>query len=101
MEELRLLVASVQNTATRVAYKTTAQVDSIIGQELLAASTEQLREISETGRSVLDITAARINDVSSQRAQESASVARQSLQAADSPGLQAVQKRDWWYERHS
>ncbi len=86
VEELRLLVASVQNTATRVA-QTTAQVDST-STELLAASTEQLREIRETGRSVLDM-AARINDVSSQ-AQESASVARQSLQAADS-GLQAVQ----------
>ncbi|MCE1250880.1 MAG: methyl-accepting chemotaxis protein [Comamonadaceae bacterium] len=86
VEELRLLVGSVQNTATRVA-QTTAQVDST-STELLAASTEQLREIRETGRSVLDM-ASRINDVSSQ-AQESASVARQSLQAADS-GLQAVQ----------
>ena len=86
VEELRQLVGSVQNTATRVA-QTTAQVDST-STELLAASTEQLREIRETGRSVLDM-ASRINDVSSQ-AQESASVARQSLQAADS-GLQAVQ----------
>ncbi|MBN9340037.1 MAG: methyl-accepting chemotaxis protein, partial [Comamonadaceae bacterium] len=86
VEELRLLVGSVQNTATRVA-QTTAQVDST-STELLAASTEQLREIRETGRSVLDM-ASRINEVSSQ-AQESASVARQSLQAADS-GLEAVQ----------
>jgi len=86
VEELRMLVGSVQNTATRVA-QTTAQVDST-STELLAASTEQLREIRETGRSVLDM-AARINDVSSQ-AQESASVARQSLQAAEQ-GLQAVQ----------
>lgn len=86
VEELRQLVGSVQNTATRVA-QTTAQVDST-STELLAASTEQLREIRETGRSVLDM-ATRINDVSAQ-AQESASVARQSLQAADS-GLQAVQ----------
>jgi twitching motility protein PilJ len=86
VEELRLLVGNVQNTATRVA-QTTAQVDST-STELLAASTEQLREIRETGRSVLDM-ASRINEVSSQ-AQESASVARQSLQAADS-GLQAVQ----------
>ncbi|APW36793.1 chemotaxis protein [Rhodoferax koreense] len=86
VEELRVLVGSVQNTATRVA-QTTAQVDST-STELLAASTEQLREIRETGRSVLDM-ASRINEVSSQ-AQESASVARQSLQAADS-GLQAVQ----------
>ncbi|SDM65071.1 twitching motility protein PilJ [Oryzisolibacter propanilivorax] len=86
VEELRLLVGSVQNTAARVA-ETTAQVDST-STELLAASTEQLREIRETGRSVLDM-AGRINDVSSQ-AQESAQVARQSLQAAEQ-GLQAVQ----------
>lgn len=86
VEELRQLVGSVQNTATRVA-QTTAQVDST-STELLAASTEQLREIRETGRSVLDM-ATRINVVSTQ-AQESARVARQSLQAADS-GLQAVQ----------
>jgi twitching motility protein PilJ len=86
VEELRLLVGSVQNTATRVA-QTTAQVETT-STELLAASTEQLREIRETGQSVLDM-ASRINDVSSQ-AQESASVARQSLVAAES-GLQAVQ----------
>ncbi|WP_353235674.1 methyl-accepting chemotaxis protein [Diaphorobacter ruginosibacter] len=86
VEELRQLVGSVQNTATRVA-QTTAQVDAT-STELLAASTEQLREIRETGRSVLEM-ATRINDVSVQ-AQESASVARQSLQAADQ-GLTAVQ----------
>jgi len=86
VEELRVLVGSVQNTATRVA-QTTAQVDSK-STELLAASTEQLREIRETGRSVLDM-ATRINQVSVQ-AQESAAVARQSLQAADQ-GLKAVQ----------
>ncbi|MBV8618103.1 MAG: type IV pili methyl-accepting chemotaxis transducer N-terminal domain-containing protein [Curvibacter sp.] len=86
VEELRVLVGNVQNTATRVA-QTTSQVDNT-STELLAASTEQLREIRETGRSVLEM-ATRINGVSSQ-AQESASVARQSLQAADS-GLQAVQ----------
>jgi len=86
VEELRMLVGNVQNTATRVAH-TTAQVDST-STELLAASTEQLREIRETGQSVLTM-AERINGVSSQ-AQESATVARQSLQAASS-GLQAVQ----------
>lgn len=86
VEELRVLVGSVQNTATRVA-QTTAQVDST-STELLAASTEQLREIRETGRSVLDM-ATRINEVSVQ-ALESAAVARQSLQAADQ-GLKAVQ----------
>ncbi len=86
VEELRVLVGSVQNTATRVA-QTTAEVDST-STELLAASTEQLREIRETGRSVLDM-ASRINEVSTQ-AQASAAVARQSLQAADQ-GLKAVQ----------
>ena len=79
VEELRLLVGNVQNTATRVA-QTTSQVEST-STELLAASTEQLREIRETGQSVLTM-AERINGVSSQ-AQESATVARQSLQAAD------------------
>ena len=86
VEELRLLVGNVQNTATRVA-QTTAQVEST-STELLAASIEQLREIRETGQSVLDM-ASRINDVSTQ-AQESSQVARQSLTAAGS-GLQAVQ----------
>ncbi|MEG0921929.1 MAG: methyl-accepting chemotaxis protein [Comamonas sp.] len=86
VEELRMLVGSVQNTATRVA-QTTSTVDST-STELLAASTEQLREIRETGKSILDM-ATRINQVSSQ-AQESASVARQSLQAAEL-GLKAVE----------
>lgn len=86
VEELRLLVGSVQNTATRVA-RTTAQVDST-SSELLATSAEQLREIRETGQSILDM-ASRINTVSGQ-AQESATVARQSLQAAEQ-GQQAVQ----------
>jgi twitching motility protein PilJ len=67
--------------------QTTSQVENT-STELLAASTEQLREIRETGQSVLDM-AGRINTVSSQ-AQESATVARQSLQAAES-GLTAVQ----------
>jgi twitching motility protein PilJ len=49
---------------------------------------EQLREIRETGESVLQM-AGRINDVSAQ-AQQTAQVARQSLQAAES-GLTAVQ----------
>jgi twitching motility protein PilJ len=86
VEELRLLVGNVQNTASRVA-KTTAQVENT-STELLAASTEQLREIRETGQSVLDM-AGRINKVSVQ-AQDSALVARQSLVAAES-GLSAVQ----------
>jgi twitching motility protein PilJ len=86
VEELRMLVGNVQNTATRVA-TTTAQVENT-STELLAASTEQLREIRDTGQSVLTM-AERINNVSAQ-AQESATVARQSLEAASS-GLQAVQ----------
>jgi twitching motility protein PilJ len=86
VEELRLLVGNVQNTASRVA-QTTAQVENT-STELLAASTEQLREIRETGQSVLDM-AGRINTVSAQ-AQDSALVARQSLVAAES-GLSAVQ----------
>jgi len=86
VEELRLLVGNVQDTAARVA-QTTAQVEST-STELLAASTQQLREIRETGQSVLDM-ATRINEVSTQ-AQESSLVARQSLTAAES-GLQAVQ----------
>ena len=86
VEELRLLVGNVQNTATRVA-QTTADVDTTSTQ-LLAASNEQLHEIRETGRSVVEM-AARITEVSVQ-AQESASVARQSRQAAEG-GLLAVQ----------
>ncbi len=86
VEELRQLVGNVQNTATRVA-QTTAKVEST-STELMAASAEQLREIRETGQSVLDM-ASRINLVSGQ-AQQSAQVARQSRQAAES-GLAAVQ----------
>ena len=86
VEELRVLVGSVQNTAQRVA-QTTAKVDST-SSELLATSAEQLHEIRETGQSILDM-ATRINTVSAQ-AQESATVARQSLQAAEQ-GQQAVQ----------
>ena len=86
VEELRSLVGNVQATATRVA-QTTSAVEST-STELLAASNEQLREIRETGQSVVDM-AQRINQVSGQ-AQESASVARTSLEAAE-VGLQAVQ----------
>jgi len=86
VEELRLLVGNVQNTAAKVA-QTTSEVD-VTSTELLAASNEQLHEIRETGRSVVDM-AKRINLVSAQ-AQESADVARQSLKAAE-VGLQAVQ----------
>ncbi len=86
VEELRALVGNVQKTAARVA-QTTGDVDAT-STELLAASKEQLHEIRETGRSIVEM-AARMNDVSAQ-AQASAEVARQSLQAAE-VGLQAVQ----------
>lgn len=86
VEELRQLVGNVQVTVSRVA-QTTTLVDNTSTQ-LLATATAQLREIRETGQSVLEM-ASRINLVSGQ-AQESAQVAKQSLLAADS-GLQAVQ----------
>ena len=86
VEELRSLVSQVQDTAGRVT-ETTSQVETT-SVDLLAASDEQLREIRETGESVLQM-AGRINSVSAQ-AQTSAQVARQSLQAAAS-GLTAVQ----------
>jgi twitching motility protein PilJ len=86
VEELRTLVAQVQGAVGRVT-DTTQQVENT-STELLAASTEQLREIRETGESVLQM-AGRINDVSAQ-AQQTAGVARQSLAAAES-GRQAVQ----------
>jgi twitching motility protein PilJ len=86
VEELRTLVSQVQATVSRVT-ETTGQVEAT-STELLAASDEQLREIRETGESVLNM-AGRINEVSAQ-AQHSAEVARQSLEAADS-GLKAVQ----------
>jgi len=86
VEELRTLVAHVQGAAGRVT-DTTQQVDAT-STELLAVSSEQLREIRDTGESVLQM-AGRINDVSAQ-AQQTAQVARQSLSAAES-GLAAVQ----------
>ena len=86
VEELRSLVSQVQDTAGRVT-ETTSQVETN-SVDLLAASDEQLREIRETGDSVLKM-AVRINQVSAQ-AQQSAQVARNSLVASES-GLKAVQ----------
>ena len=86
VEELRSLVSQVQDTAGRVT-ETTGLVETN-SVDLLAASDEQLREIRETGDSVLKM-ALRINQVSAQ-AQQSAQVARNSLDAAES-GLKAVQ----------
>lgn len=86
VEELRLLVGSVQKTASQVV-DTTTQVDNTSAQ-LLAISTEQLREIRATGQAILDM-AQRITEVSAQ-AQSSAEVANQSLFSAEQ-GQKAVQ----------
>ncbi len=86
VEELRSLVGNVQSTVDRMA-KTTATVDST-STALLSASNAQLQEIREVGSSVVDM-ADRIHQVSAQ-AQESALVAKVSLQAAES-GYNAVQ----------
>ncbi|WP_397545586.1 methyl-accepting chemotaxis protein [Roseateles oligotrophus] len=86
VEELRNLVSQVQITAARVT-DTTGQVDQT-STDLLAASKEQLHEIRSTGEAVLQM-AGRFNEVSNQ-AQATATVARQSREAAES-GLQAMQ----------
>ncbi len=86
VEELRALITSVQGAAERVT-QTTAMVDRT-SQALLVASDAQLQDIRQAGRSVVKMSE-RIHGVSAQ-AQESALVARQSLQAAES-GLHAVQ----------
>ncbi len=86
LEELRTLVSQVQSTVGRVT-ETTMKVEEN-STELLGASAEQLREIRDTGDSVLKM-AGRINDVSAQ-AKETVSVARQSLAASES-GQRAVQ----------
>ena len=86
VEELRPLVGSVQKTASQVV-DTTTQVDNTSAQ-LLAISTEQLREIRATGQAILDM-AQRITEVSAQ-AQSSAEVANQSLLSAEQ-GQKAVQ----------
>ncbi|MDE2119063.1 MAG: type IV pili methyl-accepting chemotaxis transducer N-terminal domain-containing protein [Betaproteobacteria bacterium] len=85
VEELRNLVAQVQKTAEQVR-RSSGQAQSTSG-DLLRSSEQQLIEIRETGRSVLDM-AERINTVSAQ-AQHSSTVARQSLHAAEQ-GLLAV-----------
>ncbi|NML15152.1 methyl-accepting chemotaxis protein [Azohydromonas caseinilytica] len=79
IEELRRLVAQVQDTAARVT-ATTQQVEQT-SAALLDASTAQLREIRDTGESVLAM-AGHIHEVSAQ-AQHTAEVAQASLQAAD------------------
>jgi twitching motility protein PilJ len=79
VEELRHLVAQVQDTAGRVT-TTTQQVEHT-SAALLEAATAQLREIRDTGESVLALAGA-IHDVSAQ-AQHTAGVAQASRQAAD------------------
>lgn len=86
VEELRTLVAQVQNATNQVS-KTTAVVETT-STELLASSDEQLHEIRETGQAIMEV-AKRINEVSS-HAQQSSVVATQSLGAAEK-GLKAVQ----------
>jgi twitching motility protein PilJ len=86
VEELRSLVSQVQHVGQRV-LRTTQQVEHT-SLELLAGSAEQLREIRETGESVLKM-AASITEVSRQ-AKSSADVARQTLQATET-GLVAAQ----------
>ena len=86
VEELRHLVAQVQDTAASVT-DTTRQVQQTASVQL-EASTALLREIRDTGESVLAM-AGHIHGVSAQ-AQHTAEVARHSLQAADR-GQTAVQ----------
>ncbi len=85
VEELRNLVAQVQKTAEQVR-RSSGQAQTT-SADLLRSSEQQLVEIRETGRAVLDM-AERINTVSAQ-AQQSSTVARQSLDAAEQ-GLLAV-----------
>ncbi len=86
VEELRSLVAQVQHVVQRV-MRTTQQVEHT-SLELLAASGAQVREIRETGDSVLKMVGS-ITEVSGQ-AQSSAEVAHQTLQAT-AGGLVAAQ----------
>jgi len=86
VEELRSLVGRINKAAEQVAGASSQAADR--SQQLLAASAAQSREIRETGESVLRM-AQQINEVSASAA-ESASVARQSLVAAEE-GQRAVQ----------
>ncbi len=86
IDELRTLVAGVNNAAIQVTQKT-AQAQSI-SAELLGAAERQSKEIEETTAQVLQVSRS-IADVSS-TAEESARVAQRSLAAADK-GRAAVQ----------
>jgi len=85
VEELRNLVAQVQQTADQVG-EGAAQAQTT-SDRLMQQADEQLKVIRETGQSVLDM-AQHIQQVSAQ-AQQSAEVANQSLQAA-AQGQRAV-----------
>ncbi len=86
VEELRTLVSRINSTVGQV---TDASGEAQhISSRMLSATEEQAREIRSTGDSVLSM-AKQIDDVS-HRAAESATVARQSLTAAED-GQRAVQ----------
>ncbi len=86
IDELRTLVAGVNNAAIQVTQKT-AQAQSI-SAELLGAAERQSKEIEETTAQVLQVSRS-ISEVSS-TADEGARVAQRSLAAADK-GRAAVQ----------
>ncbi len=86
VEELRILVGRVTNTAEQVTTASTQAQN--ISTELLFASQKQSRDIQETGQAVLEM-AEQITDVS-KSANESAEVARQSVTAAEE-GARAVE----------
>jgi twitching motility protein PilJ len=86
IDELRTLVAGVNNAAIQVTQKT-AQAQSI-SAELLGAQERQSKEIEETTAQVLQVSRS-ISEVSS-TAEEGARVAQRSLAAADK-GRAAVQ----------
>ncbi len=86
VEELRGLVGRVTNTAEQVTSASDLAQD--ISNNLLDASEQQSREITDAGQAVLTM-AAEITDVS-RSANESAEVARQSVAAAEQ-GAHAVE----------
>ena len=86
VEELRLLVGRINSTVELVTEASSSAQDT--STRLLSASEEQSREIRSTGDAVLGM-ARQISDVSVSAA-ESATVARQSLTAAED-GQRAVQ----------
>ena len=86
IDELRTLVAGVNNAAIQVTQKT-AQAQSI-SAELLGAAERQSKEIEETTAQVLQVSRS-ISEVST-TAEEGARVAQRSLAAADK-GRAAVQ----------